>query len=404
MPAPKLEDVRSPRGEYRTARYPEQPTDTRRAMSAASDRDLPAGGMPSRRTVMKAALVTGLTGALVSAGGCASAQSQLPTAAAAATGAPPAPGPGGEVITREIPRTRERLPVVGLGSFMTFDQRPAQPREHLRETLNRFWNGGGRTVDTSPLYGLAEVNVGDLAADAGIADRLFITGKTWATGEYLGDFSHARRQLEQSKARLWRNQLDVLQVHNLVSVEVNVPILRHFKREGHIRYLGVTHHDPLYYPALEHWIRTGDLDFIQVHYSIQHRLPEQRILPLAAERGTAVMVNMPLEKHRLHNLVRDAPLPGFAAESGCQNWAQFFLKYVVSHPAVTCALPATSNPDHLTENLGAMRGELPDQPMRDRMVRHMETIPGFNELQSVPWYPGKSFSGVVSHPPVPSVT
>lgn len=359
---------------------------------------------PSRRMVLRAGLLSGLA---VSASACAPAAGPAPTSVPAAT-IPPSAGPPvldipGDVLVRRMPRSGESLPAVGLGTFMVFDQRPDRPRDNLRETLRRFHAGGGRVLDTSPLYGHSEVNVGDLAAELGLTDRLFLTDKLWATGEYLGDFSHARRQLEQSRTRLRRARLDVHQVHSLVNVEVNVPILRHLKREGHIRYLGVTHHDPMYYPALEHWVRTGDLDFIQVHYSIQHRLPEERLLPLAAERGTAVMVNMPLEKSRLHHLVGDRPLPGFAAEIGCANWAQFFLKFVLSHPAVTCALPGTGNPEHMTENLGAMRGALPDPAMRERMVRHMETIPGFTELQNIPWYPGKSFSGLVGHPPVPPV-
>ncbi|SMD25223.1 aldo/keto reductase [Lentzea albidocapillata] len=299
------------------------------------------------------------------------------------------------MITRRIPKSGELVPAIGLGTFMTFDKRPGAPRDHLREVLRRFHTGGGRVVDTSPLYGLSEVSVGDFAAGLGITGELFITNKTWATGEYLGDDSHARRQFEQSLNRLWRDRIDVVQVHSLVNVDAVLPVLRAWKRDGRIRYLGVTHHMSSYVPFLEQYVRDGDLDFVQVSYSIRNRVAEERLLSLAADHGTAVMVNMPLEKARLPHLVRDHRLPGFAAEIGATTWSQFFLKWILGHPAVTVALPATTNPDHAVDNLAAMRGPLPDQRMRDRMVRHMETIPGFDQLLSTPWYPGKSFDGLV---------
>lgn len=334
----------------------------------------------SRRAVLQAGAATTLAAATGT------------TAPAAATGTTT---PAEHLITRRVPRTGEALPAIGLGTFMTFDKRPGAELGHLREVLDRFWRGGGRVLDASPLYGLAEVTVGDLATDLGITGGLFLSGKTWATGEHLGDDSHARRQFEQSLNRLWRDRLDVVQVHSLTNVDAALPVLRAWKREGRIRYLGVTHHAPAYFPVVEQLVRTGDLDFVQVSYSIRNRAAEASLLPAAADRGTAVMVAMPLEKARLHDLVRDRPLPGFAAEFGARNWAQFFLKYVLAHPAVTCALPATTNPDHLSENLGAMRGPLPDQRMRERMVRHMEAVPGFADLLDRPWYPGKTFDGVV---------
>ncbi|OKI23935.1 hypothetical protein A6A25_34725 [Saccharothrix sp. CB00851] len=149
---------------------------------------------------------------------------------------------------------------------------------------------------------------------------------------------------------------------------------------------------------MEQFVRDADLDFVQIGYSIRNRAAEDRLLPLAADRGTAVLVNMPLEKARLHDLVRDRPLPSFAADFGARTWAQFFLKYVLAHPAVTCALPATTNPDHVDDNLQAMVGALPDQRTRQRMVRHMESIPGFADVLGKPWYPGKKFDGIVTLP------
>jgi diketogulonate reductase-like aldo/keto reductase len=303
-----------------------------------------------------------------------------------------------QIITKEIPRTKEKLPAIGLGTFMTFDALSNQPRAHLQQVMRRFWDAGGRVVDTSLLYGMSEVNVGKFARTLGLTNDLFITNKTWATGEYLGDSRHAQRQLEQSMTRLSRDRIDVMQVHSLVNVDAILPLLKAWKKEGKIRYVGVTHHDPLYFAALEQWIENGDLDFVQLRYSIRQRGVEDRILPAAAARGTAVLANMPFEKARLFELVKGRALPDFASEIGCENWAQFFLKYVISHPAITCAIPATTNPDHVAENMGALRGPLPDNSMRARMVKHVESLPGFDSLLQTPWYPGKNFSGLVRLP------
>lgn len=325
-------------------------------------------------------------------------------AQAQAQESPPALNQSLELITKEILRTKERVPAIGMGTFLTFDVLANQPRGNIQQVMRRFWEGGGRQIDVSPLYGMAEVNVGEFAQALGIANDLFITNKVWATGEYLGDPSQALRQLEQSMQRLSRDQIDAMQVHSLVNVEAMIALLRGWKQEGRIRYLGVTHHDPIYFPALEHWIENGDLDFVQVRYSIFQRGVEERILPAAAERGTAVLVNMPFEKARLFEVVRGQALPDFAREIGCENWAQFFLKYIISHPAVTAAIPATTSPDHVAENMGALRGVLPDNQMRSRMVQHMESLPGFERVAQMPWYPGKQFGGLVRLPnPRPTV-
>ncbi|MFI0350465.1 aldo/keto reductase [Actinomadura sp. 9N407] len=333
---------------------------------------------PSRRKLIKGAgagalIATGLAG----------------TAGAASASA----GPGfRDLITRRIPRTGERVPAVGLGTFMTFDRLPHAPRGHIRDVMSRFWEGGGRVLDTSALYGASEANVGEFARGLDITDGLFLTDKSWACGEYFTDPSHALRQFEQSLRRLHRERLDAVQVHSLTNTPMILPILRRLKDEGRIRYLGVTHHEiPEQSAALERWIRTGDLDMVQVRYSIFMREAERRILPAAADHGTAVMVNMPLEKARLHEVVRGRRLPGFAREIGCTTWSQFFLKYVISHPAVTCVLPATTDAAHVRDNLAAMRGPLPDRELRRRMVRHMESIPGFSAIDGRPWYPGKTF-------------
>jgi diketogulonate reductase-like aldo/keto reductase len=303
--------------------------------------------------------------------------------------------PGKAAIARAVPKTKELLPVIGLGTFLTFDVIPGEERDHFREVMRRFWEAGGRLVDTSPLYGTAEVSVGDFASSLGMTDQMFIANKIWSTGEYLADESHARRSLEQSQGRLWRQRIDLMQVHSLVNVDVILPYLRAWKKEGRIRYTGVTHFEDPYLDPLVRWVERGDLDFVQVHYSIASRQAEKRVLPAAAQTGTAVLTNMPFEKARLFKIVEGRALPPFAKDIGAENWAQFFLKWVVSHPAVTCALPATSNPDHVSQNMGALRGPLPDREMRARMVRHMETIPGFDKVTQMPWYPDKRYPGII---------
>ncbi len=300
-----------------------------------------------------------------------------------------------QVITRTVPRTNEVLPAIGLGTFLVWDVLPGQPRDHLREVLQRFWEGGGRVVDTSPLYGSGEVSLGDFAAALGINDQLFVANKIWSTGQFLGDPSHAAQSLQQSKLRLWRDKLDVMQCHSLVNVDIVLPLLKVWKKEGQVRYVGITHHDPEYFDSLATWLQKEDLDFVQVRYSIFERRAEERILPLAADKGTAVLVNMPLEKGRLHKIVEGRPLPPFAKELGIETWSQYFLKWVISHPAVTCAVPGTSNPAHAAENIRAMHGPLPDREMRARMLRHMETIPGFSTIEKMAWYPEKTYPGLI---------
>ncbi|NDE45311.1 MAG: NAD-dependent epimerase/dehydratase family protein [Betaproteobacteria bacterium] len=202
-------------------------------------------------------------------------------------------------------------------------------------------------------------------------------------------------QMNVVEQRLWREKIDLMQVHSLVNVDQIVPVLKNWKKEGKIRYVGVTHHEVPYFPALAGHVERSDLDFVQVHYSIQMRLAEERILPAAVDKGTAVLVNMPFEKARLFSLVQGRPLPDFAKEIGCENWAQYFLKWVISHPAITCVIPATSNPAHQSQNIGALRGPLPDKDLRSRMLKHMESIPGFDKLQDTPPYPGKSYQGLI---------
>ncbi|HEX2286652.1 MAG TPA: aldo/keto reductase [Mycobacterium sp.] len=342
----------------------------------------------SRRQVLQ---IGGLGAAAAAGGGLAAAM-----IGGGPGQAPPRPLADG-LITRRIPGTTIELPAVGLGTFQTFDALPEDERATRAEVLRRFWAAGGRVVDVSPLYGLAEENIARHAVPAGIQDEMFVTNKVWSTGEHLWDESHADRSLRNSMQRLSRTQpIDVMQCHSLVNVETIVPILHAWKTEGRVRRIGVTHHDPAYFEPLGNWVQTGDVDFVQVRYSIAERRAEERILPVAADRGVAVMTNMGLEKGRLHEFVGDRQLPDFASELGIRTWAQYFLKWVVSHPAVTVVLAATSDPAHLDDNMEACRGPLPDAAMRTRMLEHMQEMPGFDRVTGRPWYPGKRYPGVVN--------
>ncbi len=339
-----------------------------------------------KRQLLKAGLGTATAASLAPFSMLASAQAQP---------AAPAVGQTGAVITRKIPKTGEALTAVGLGTFLTFDVLPGQKRDNLREVTKRYWDGGVRVLDTSPLYGTGESTVGDFVTAMGINDQLFVANKLWTTGEFLADDSHARRSLEQSQQRLWRERMDLMQCHSLVNVDVVVPMLNAWKKEGRIKYVGVTHHENAYHPVLASWIDKGVVDFVQVNYSIFNRGAEEKLLPAAQNRGVGVFVNMAMEKARLHKAVEGRALPDFARDIGVESWAQFFIKYVVSNPAVTCCLTSTSNPAHAAENVGALRGPLPDRAMRERMVKHMESIPAFAEIGSTPWYPGKRDPGII---------
>ncbi|WP_205749063.1 aldo/keto reductase [Frigidibacter oleivorans] len=305
---------------------------------------------------------------------------------------------GPRPILRAIPATGEQVPVIGLGTFETFDITPGEPRDHVRDVLRRFHEAGGRVIDTSPLYGMSEVVTGDYLTELGLTNEMFITNKTWTTGDYLSDNSHSERQLRQSQERLWRNQIDVLQVHSLENHDQVRHWLAQKKEEGVVRYIGATQWSPEYWDTMERLVNTGTLDFVQIAYTILSRTPEQRLLDACADNGVAVQINIPFEKARLFTPVADQPLPDFAAELGIESWAQYFLKWIVSHPAVTNVVPATSNPEHVADNMGALYGDLPDVEMRERMASYYAELPGVSEALRQPPYPGKTYGGVVTWP------
>ncbi len=275
----------------------------------------------------------------------------LPSAGPAAQGVP--------LIQRKIPSTGESLPVVGIGTARNYE---AADRATLSEVLRRFKELGGRAIDTAPSYGAAEMVVGDLVADLSIRDALFLATKVGARGRAAGV-----AQLERSFKHLRTSRIDLIAVHNLQDTQTQLQTLRQWKQAGRVRYVGITTSFGGQHPEFEQTMKAETLDFIQVDYALDNRKADRRILPLAADRGMAVMINLPFGRGRLFRAVQGRPLPPWAGAFDCSSWAQFFLKYIVSHPAVTCAVPGTTKVDHLVDNLGAARGRLPDAAMRRRM-------------------------------------
>jgi aryl-alcohol dehydrogenase-like predicted oxidoreductase len=269
------------------------------------------------------------------------------------------------ILRRKIPGSGEALPVIGMGTWQTFDAgRTEAERAPLREVVREFTKRGGTVVDSSPMYGQSETVVGDLAAELGLRKQLFLATKVWTRGRDAGI-----RQMEESFRRLRAERLDLMQVHNLVDRRTHLDTLRRWKENGRVRYIGVTHYTASAYDELARALETEELDFVQLNYSIAEREAERRLLPLAAARGLGVLVNRPFAEGALFRKVRGKPLPPWAADAGCATWAQFFLKFIVSHPAVTCAIPATSKLQHLIDNMQAGLPPLPDAPMRERMAR-----------------------------------
>lgn len=273
-------------------------------------------------------------------------------------------------LHRPIPSSGEQIPAIGLGTARTFDVgSEAMERDDLREVLKQFVSKGGRVVDSSPMYGAAETVVGDLAAELAVGERLFYATKVWTSGREAGI-----EQMQDSLRRLRVKRIDLMQIHNLVDWRTHIKTLAEWKAEGRIRYLGITHYQVNAFDDLERIMRQERLDFVQLPYSIKNRVAEKRLLPLAADRGIAVLVNEPFEKGALFRKVRAQPLPAWAAAFDCTSWAQFFLKFIVSHPAVTCPIPATSKPAHLVDNMQAGLGRVPDAEIRHEMVAYFEGI------------------------------
>jgi diketogulonate reductase-like aldo/keto reductase len=267
------------------------------------------------------------------------------------------------MIRRPIPSTGEQLPVIGLGTSRVFDVgRDESDLEPLAEVLKMLLREGGSVVDTSPMYGRAEGVTGHLAGKAGITDKLFLATKVWTSGRDPGI-----AQMNDSFRLLETDRVDLIQVHNLIDWRTHLETLQAWKADGRVRYTGITHYRVDAFADLEAVMTAADWDFVQLNYSILTPDAEQRLLPLARERGIAVLVNRPFERGGAFRQVRDLDLPRWAKEHEIESWGQFFLKWVVSHPAVTCVIPGTSKPKHMLDNAGAGHGALPDEELRRKM-------------------------------------
>jgi len=274
------------------------------------------------------------------------------------------------MLTRAIPSSGEKLLVIGLGTWQAFDvDLTADNRRQLEEVLSLFVKFGGRVIDSSPMYGRAEAVMGDLTATLGIRDKLFLATKVWTHGKESGI-----KSMERSMALLRTKRIDLMQVHNLVDVHTHLATLREWKEQGRIGYVGITHHEAGAFGEIEKLMRSEKLDFVQINYSLMEPEAEQSLLPLAHERGIAVLANRPFGAGDLFDKVRSKPLPDWASEFDCRSWAQFFLKWIVAHSAITCAIPATNKPRHLEDNMQGGTGRLPDPKTRRRMVEFVSSL------------------------------
>ena len=270
------------------------------------------------------------------------------------------------LLRRTIPKTDETLPVIGLGTWQGLG---LANYEASKAVLKRFIELGGELVDTAPMYGDAERAIGDITRDLDARDTLFLATKVLSTGREVG-----RAQMRQSFDYLDITRLDLMQIHNLTDWRTQLRTLRELREAGTVRYIGVTHYRADAHEDLANVVDTEGVDFVQVNYNIGARNAEKRLLPLAAERGVGVIINRPFEEGALFGRVRDKKLPDWAAEIDCTSFGQIFLKYIVSHPAVTCAIPGTDKVHHLEDNIGAACGRLPDAALRKRMVAWFDTL------------------------------
>jgi aryl-alcohol dehydrogenase-like predicted oxidoreductase len=280
------------------------------------------------------------------------------------------PAEATSMATRAIPRTGEQLPVVGVGTWQTFDVGANAPeRAELRNVLRMLAEHGGRVIDSSPMYGEAERVVGDLTTELRSRDRFFFATKVWTRGRDAGI-----RQMEQSFRLMRTERMDLMQVHNLLDVETHLSTMREWQAAGRIRYLGITHYHSGAYRDLERLVRTKQFDFVQFNLSMAEREAEERLLPACAASGTAVIVNRPFAEASLFSRVKGKPLPGWAAELDCASWAQFFLKWILGHPEVTCVIPGTRRVEHMKDNVQAGNGRFPDAALRKRMLDYIHGL------------------------------
>jgi diketogulonate reductase-like aldo/keto reductase len=277
---------------------------------------------------------------------------------------------GEAMHARAIPASGEKLPVIGLGTWQTFDVgTEAAARVPLREVLRAFFAGGGRVVDSSPMYGASESVVGELCEALRICEPLFMASKVYTQGREQGV-----RGIARSIERMRAGRMDLMQVHNLLDVETHTPTLLEAKAAGRVRYVGITHYTAFAYPEVERLLKTKRYDFLQINYSLGEPESAKRVLPLAKELGVAVIANRPFVEGAMFRHVRGKALPPWAGELGIASWAQYFLKWIVSHPAVTCTIPGTGRPEHMADNLKGGFGPLPDARQRARMAQYYASL------------------------------
>ncbi len=273
-------------------------------------------------------------------------------------------------MTRKIPSTGEDIAAIGLGTWQVFDAgNDAAARAPLREVIAGFARAGGKLIDSSPMYGSAESVAGDLVAELALRDKLFIATKVWTRGREDGI-----QQMETSCRRLKVKQMDLMQIHNLLDAGVHTKTLQDWKAKNRIRYLGITHYTASAYAEVESWLKKEKYDFLQINYSLAERTAENRLLELCRQQGIAVIANRPFAQGAMFKRVRGKPLPPWAGEIGVASWAQYFLKWIVGHPAVTCVIPGTGKPEHIADNVGAGFGVLPDAAMRRRMAEYYDAL------------------------------
>ena len=283
---------------------------------------------------------------------------------------PPANGATSQLIKRSIPKTGEPLPVMGLGTYIVLDVPPGAPElTELKEVLTTFAAGGAKLIDSSPMYGRAEAVVGELTAATNSRDAVFLATKVWTSGRDSGI-----RQMQDSLRLMRTPRLDLMQVHNLLDLATHIKTLKEWKAAGTLRYMGITHYHSGAYRELEKLLKTREYDFVQFNFSLAEREAEQRLLAVAAESGTAVIINRPFAQGELFGKVKGRDLPAWATEFDCASWAQFFLKFIIAHPAVTCVIPGTGKVRHMTDNLKAATGRLPDERLRKRMVALIQSF------------------------------
>jgi diketogulonate reductase-like aldo/keto reductase len=273
-------------------------------------------------------------------------------------------------ITRGIPSSGEQLPVMGMGSSRTFDV-PSGSGEmnQLIEVVRAFFAGSGSLIDSSPMYGNAESVLGQVLGKLDDTSKLFAATKVWTDGQQAGI-----EQMRESGRRMQVPVFDLMQIHNLRDWQAHLATLKRWKAEGKIRYLGITTSHQRSHSELEAIMRREPLDFVQFSYNIENRKAEERLLPLAADRGIATLINRPYQRGSLFVRSRGKPLPPLAAELGCESWGQFYLKFIIGHPAATCLIPATAKPHHMVDNMGANFGPVPDEGQRQEMIRIFESL------------------------------